>query len=271
MKRLAARSMRGFAFILATSLLLGAPAGAKPPQRVASLKLCTDELLLLLAEPKQIASITYLAQQPEESPLWSQARRYAGNDGSLLSVAGLAPDLVVDMGGGGRDSDRIARRLGIRVVNLPYLQSLDDLESAIRRLATALGRPIAGRKLLGRIAQLRQTAPPARIEAIWLGGGGRSLAAHGIGAEWMALAGLRQRPLPGERVTLEQLVADPPALLLRSSYREKQYSAEQRWLSHPLLKRGLTSRTLRTDGRPWTCMGPLMIDEIRRLRRAIGS
>lgn len=268
MKRLAVLSMRGFAFILAISL----PASqvlAKPPQRVASLKLCTDELLLLLAEPRQIASITYLAQQPEESPLWRQARRYAGNDGSLLSIAGLAPDLVVDMGGGGRDSERIARRLGIRVVNLPYLQGLDDLETAIRTLAGALGRQAAGNRLLSRIAGLRRSAPTTRIDAIWLGGGGRSLAAKGLGAEWMMLAGLRQRALPGDRATLEQLVADPPALLLRSSYREKQYSADQRWLSHPLLRRGVTSRSLATDGRRWTCMGPLMIDEILRLRREI--
>lgn len=263
--------MRGFAFILATSLSFASAAYPEAPKRVASLKLCTDELLLLLAAPGQIASVTYLAQQPEETPLWRQARRHSSNDGSLLSVAGFDPDLVVDMGGGGRDSERIARRLGMRVVTLPYLQDLDDLEDAIRTLSTAIGRPAAGRHLLGRIDELRKTTPPAKIDAIWLGGGGRSLAAQGLGAQWMALAGLRQRRLAGDRVTLEQLVTDPPALLLLSSYRENQYSAEQRWLSHPLLKRSRAPRTIRTDGRRWTCMGPSMIEEVLRLRRAVAS
>src|SRR3712207_4435627 len=82
------RSMRAFACALAISLALASPAGAAP-RRVASLNLCTDELLLMLAAPEQIASVTHLAQQPAETPLWREARRYRRNDGSLVSVVGL--------------------------------------------------------------------------------------------------------------------------------------------------------------------------------------
>nr|MDQ4086745.1 ABC transporter substrate-binding protein [Pseudomonadota bacterium] len=45
--------MRVFASLLAASLALAAPAEAAP-RRVASLNLCTDELLLALAAPDQI-------------------------------------------------------------------------------------------------------------------------------------------------------------------------------------------------------------------------
>ena len=83
----------------------------------------------------------------------------------------------------------------------------------------------------------------------------------------MALAGFRQRALQGDRVSLEQLLVAPPAVLLRSDYRSGQYSGEQRWLAHPLAGGGAPGRCV-TDGRAWTCMGPLMIDEISRLRRA---
>ena len=86
----------------------------------------------------------------------------------------------------------------------------------------------------------------------------------------MALAGLRQRPLQGDRVSLETLIAQPPQILLRSDYRQGQYSSGQRWLSHPVARRARGSRTLTTDGRRWTCMGPLLIDEIERLRRELG-
>src|SRR5688500_20405940 len=92
------RFMRAFASLLAVSLALAAPAQAAP-RRVASLNLCTDELVLMLADPGQIASVTHLAQSPAETPLWRTARRYRRNDGSLLSVAALRPDLVVTMGG----------------------------------------------------------------------------------------------------------------------------------------------------------------------------
>ncbi len=260
--------MRVFASISAVSLALAAPAAAAP-QRVASLNLCTDELLLALAEPGQIVSVTHLAQDPAETPLWRQARRYRRNDGSLVSVAPLQPDLVVTMGGGARDRLRIAARLGIPTLDLPFAQSLADVEAAIAGLSRALGRPDAGAALLRRMAALRANAPASRLDAIWLGGGGRTVAASGLEAQWMALAGLRQRPMRGDRVSLETLIADPPAVLLRSDYREGQYSAAQRWLAHPAARRVRQARTLATDGRRWTCMGPLLIDEVERLRRAL--
>jgi iron complex transport system substrate-binding protein len=269
--------MRGFASLLAASLALAAaPARADHqrgigPQRVASLNLCTDELLLMLAAPDQIASVTHLAQDPAETPLWRAARRYRRNDGSLLSVAALRPDLVVTMGGGARDRLRIARRLGIATLDLPFAASLADVEESVRRLAAALGRPAAGAALLRRLAALRAGAPPARIDAIWLGGGGRTVAPHGLEAQWMALAGLRQRPMRGDRVSLETLIARPPLVLLRSDYRRGQYSGAQRWLAHPAARHARAGRTLATDGRRWTCMGPLLIAEILRLRRELAG
>jgi iron complex transport system substrate-binding protein len=85
----------------------------------------------------------------------------------------------------------------------------------------------------------------------------------------MALAGLAQRPLAGDRISLEQLLVRPPAVLVRSNYRAGQYSSEQRWLSHPLARATGRSRSIVTDGRLWTCMGPLMVGEVRRLRAAL--
>src|SRR4051794_10636643 len=101
MRRQEGRFMRVFACILAASLLASVGAPAPGAVRVASLNLCTDELLLLLAPPSRIVSVSYLSQDPLESPLWHQARRFHGNDGSLLSVAPLTPSLVLMMGGTG--------------------------------------------------------------------------------------------------------------------------------------------------------------------------
>ncbi|HEX9965684.1 MAG TPA: ABC transporter substrate-binding protein [Allosphingosinicella sp.] len=261
--------MRGFVFASILSLALAGAAEAAP-RRVASLNLCTDELLLMLGDPRQIVSVTHLAQQPAETRLWREGRRYRRNDGSLVAVAGFRPDLVLTMGGGARDRGRIAQRLGIPILDLPYPQSLEDIEAAVRKVAGALGRGRAGAALLARIARLKAGRPPRSADAIWLGGGGRTVAAASLAAQWMALAGLRQRPVAGDRVSLEQLLVRPPAVLLRSDYRQGQYSGEQRWLSHPLARRARGGRNLVTDGRPWTCLGPAMVDEIERLRAAAG-
>ena len=260
--------MRAFAFALAISVI-GAAAGtaaAAAPQRVASLNLCTDELLLMLAPAGQIGSVTHLAQQQAETPLWRRARRHVANDGSLVSVVGMKPDLVLTMGGGARDRVGIAARLGIRLLDLPYPQTIADIEKSIVDVAAALGEPARARPLLASIARLKAQTPRGVTDAVWLGGGGRSVAPTSLAAAWMRLAGLQQRRLTGDRITLEQLLIRPPAILLRSDYRVAQYSSEQRWLAHPLAARAKGSQTIATDGRRWTCMGPALIPEIARLQ-----
>lgn len=270
--------MRAFDFVSALSLALTAcaapppalPARGSAPVRVVSLNLCTDELLLLLGAPGQIASVTHLAHKPEETPLWREARRHSANDGTLASAAALRPDLVLTMGGGG-DRLGIAGRLGVETVNLPYPQSIDDVMTSIRTMAAALGRDAQGAAAVARIEALRRSAPAAGMDALWVGGGGRTVAAEGLEAQWMALAGLHQRSIGGDRVELEELLVRPPTLLLRSDYRANQYSQGQAWLNHPLARAAQGSRTIATDGRRWTCMGAPLVDEILRLRGEIAA
>jgi iron complex transport system substrate-binding protein len=262
--------MRAFAWPAALSLLALAGAADAAPRRVVSLNLCTDELLLVLAAPAQIASVTHLSQQPHETPLWRAARRHRTNDGSLLSVVAARPDLVLTMGGGARDRQLIAARLRVPVLDLPYPQGLADIRRSIALVGNALGRRAQAQALGRRITAMQRSSPPRSHDTLWLGGGGRTVQASGLAAGWMRLAGLAQRPVTGDRVSLEQLLLRPPAVLLRSNYRQGQYSSEQRWLSHPLARKVRAGRTIATDGRPWTCMGPTMIPEVERLRRELG-
>ena len=264
------RVKAGYGLALAAAIGIAAPA-ISAPKRVASLNLCTDELVLALADPAHIVSVSFLAHYSHETPYWRQARRYASNDGSLLSVVRNKPDLVLTMGGAGRDTEKLAHRVGAQVVTVPYMMSLEDLKGAIATVAGALGRPAAGTALVRRIDALERTAPRTAQDAIWLGGKGLSLPATGLGAQWMRLAGLKQRRLQGDRVTLEQLLTRPPSILLRSAYRSAQYSGEQSWAAHPLAKRAGKSKTLATDGRRWTCMGPTLIPEIERIRREVAA
>ena len=241
------RSHAAFAFASALSLAAcsaaNAPAPAEAPLRVASLNLCTDELLLSLADPEQIVSVTHLAQQEAETPLWREAGRYQRNDGSLVSAARHRPDLVVTMGGGARDRLRIAAGLGIRTLDLPFAQSLDDVERAIRTVALALGNEARGEVLIARIETLKRSVPVRSADTIWLGGGGRTVSALGLEAQWMRLAGLAQRPLQGDQRSLEQLAARPPAILSGATI-APGYSASHRWLGHPLASATERSRSV---------------------------
>ena len=255
--------MRAFAFALATSLVLATSAWAASPARVVSLNLCTDELLLALAAPGQILSLTHLSHDRRESAYWRFAQPYRANSGTILSVAQDRPDLIVTMGGGGRDNAGLAAALGARLLDLPFPSRLADVEAGIRLLAGALGRGAQGEALIARIEAMTANPPKPR-DAVFIGSAGRSMAAHGAGAEWMQLAGLRQIPLMDDRFDREQLLRLPPVTLLVSNYRIDQYS---RTGSLPVPRR--RDSRIETDGRRWTCMGPSLLPEIARIRRMV--
>lgn len=246
--------MLAFASLSAASALL----------RVASLDLCADEYLLLLAPRTEIASVSRLSHDPADSPLWRAARRYPANRGNLESALAARPTLLLKMGGDGRSTSFIAQRLGIRTISLAYPATTADVETTMVRVATALGDRRRADGWRQRLAKLR-SLPIKRRDAIYLTGGGDSLSASSLGAEWMRLAGYAQRPLPGGRASLETLAIHPPQILLRSTYRRAQPSLGQRWLDHPLVRHAASKR-VDTDGRPWTCAGPLMLKEVERLR-----
>ena len=247
----------------ASALLLAASAAV----RAASLNLCSDEYLLLLARPDEIASVSFLSRDPLESSLWKSARRHDANRGSIEQVVGQRPSLVLTMGGGGRSSAMIAGRLGIRTLELSSANSPDDVARNLAVVAGAIGHPARAVPLVRRLRDLQRSAPHQPADAIWLSGNGLSLASDSAGAKWLALAGLRQRALPGAKADLETLLVRPPAVIVESNYRRGQVSEATTWLSHPIVKRA-RSRRLKTDGRAWTCTGPLMIDEIARLKAA---
>ena len=236
--------------------------------KVASLNLCTDEYLLLLARPDEIVSVTRLAQDPAESPLWRQARAYPANRGSVEQVIAVRPTLLLTMGGSGRSSGYLARRIGVRTLDLPYATSISDVAANMRTVAAALGDGRRAAPWLRRLAALQRSAGQRQRDAIYVSGGGNSLSSGSPAVQWLALAGLRQRALPGGKTGLETLLVAPPAVLVRSDYRRGQMSQGMRWFDHPIVKR-LDARTVTTDGRVWTCSGPMMVGEIERLRRAV--
>jgi iron complex transport system substrate-binding protein len=232
--------------------------------RVASLNLCTDELLLLLAEPRQIVSVSHLSHSPRETILWARGRTHRANDGKLESVIALRPQLILAMGGAGGARQSLARRFGARLVELPYASTPADVIAQAAQIAALLGRPAAAAPYRLHLARLNATRP--RLEdGAFLGGGGLSLSPQGLGASWLALAGFRQPALPNSRLSLETLATYPPKWLIRSDYRADQASRGAAWLNHPLVTR-LGPRTLATDGRAWTCGGLLMLEEVSRIR-----
>src|SRR3546814_6511468 len=73
------RSMRRLAALALFALLAAIPAAWSKPARIVSMNLCADELLIRLADPDRIRSVTWMAHSEEGSNVSAAARAFPAN------------------------------------------------------------------------------------------------------------------------------------------------------------------------------------------------
>ena len=89
-------------------------------------------------------------------------------------------------------------------------------------------------------------------------------------AQWLGYAGVRPVLAAPGLSRVEQVVTSNAPIILRSRYDAGSYSQAASYLDHPLVKRAGRLQ-IAVDGRRFTCSGPLLLDEIERLKRRLAQ
>jgi iron complex transport system substrate-binding protein len=115
--------------------------------RVVSQTVGTDELLLALAEPSQIAALSHLARDPQFSAISAEAAAYPqlAKNGDAENVLKFSPTLVLVAGYSRADLVAQVRRAGVKVFVVEKYASLADAYANLRALARELS-PAAEKK-----------------------------------------------------------------------------------------------------------------------------
>ncbi len=164
--------LRAWTILLcALAVARGAPAAA---QRVVSQTVGTDELLLALADPGQIAALSHLGRDRAYSLNASEAAAYPtlkSNDAE--SVMRFRPDLVLVASYTEAPTLALLRRAGVRLIVVERFESLEDVYANIRAIGAALGHSDRAEKLIGstkqRVAELARKlegVKPVRVLAV---------------------------------------------------------------------------------------------------------
>jgi iron complex transport system substrate-binding protein len=258
--------------MLAAALASTAIAGPAP-RRVASLNLCTDQLLLALADPGQILSLSPLARDGSISYLAGKAGAFPVNEGRGEAILFGGADLVLVGPFEAHAKRELMERQGLSVMVLDPWQSLDQGRDQIRRLARRLGHPHRGEALIGRIdeaiASARNSVRGASILTYYRGGWVPSsgsfvnqiLRVLGFTLHQKAL-GLAQ----GGVARLESIVASPPDYLLMDEATGESMDNGSALLVHPALAAAVPAgRRLMLASRLSICGGPATPDMIESL------
>ena len=162
----------GAALVLMSAAALHAAA----PQRVMSLNLCTDQLLLDLLPPERITSITYLARSRDKAFHWAEAEHVPINHGLAEEVLAQHPDLVLAGTYTTTAARMLLHKVGVAVLEVPTANNFEQIRQVTRQVSTALGESEAGEKLLAAMDATLRTLSASRPSQVirvagWSGGG----------------------------------------------------------------------------------------------------
>jgi iron complex transport system substrate-binding protein len=116
-----------------------APALAAGLPRIASMNVCTDQLLMALADPEQILGLSRYSRDAWQSFAADDARRYPVLSGGAEDVLVLRPDIVVASLFDKRSTRELLREKGLHLAEFALPRNLDEVKAQIREMGEIAG------------------------------------------------------------------------------------------------------------------------------------
>ena len=173
---------------LLLALLLSAQARAA--ERIVSLNLCTDEMLVLLA-PGKIAALSPLARDPSISVVAKQAARLPWVRPVAEAVLARRPDLVLAGRYGAQTTLAILAARGVPIYRAALPHDFAGIRAELLRLAAVLGATPRAREILADMdRRLAALPPPGAVRALAWGARGATAGPGSLDDAVLRAAGL---------------------------------------------------------------------------------
>jgi iron complex transport system substrate-binding protein len=255
-----------------------AAAGPPGPRRVVSLNPCLDVILVHVADRAQVAALSHYSHDSLNSSLGPLGQAFPITYESAEEVIALAPDLVLTARHSSPATRAALDRLGIRTELFGVPSTVEESLAQVRQVAKAVNRPARGEAVVAQIqAALAAAAPPPGerpLTALIYQSGGFASAHGTLMDDMMRRTGFinaasRYGLKRTGNVPLEQVIADPPDVLLAGQAKPGAPTWADRVLEHPALA-GVAGRMHRAafPQRLTFCGGPVLIETAKMLALA---
>lgn len=255
-------------------VLAASAAGADGLPRVVSVNVCTDQFVMLLAEPSQVVSLTVLAEDPRSSAMADLATGFAQNNGRAEAIAIEEPDVVVASEYSDPALVNMLRQIGIEVVQFPAITALAEIPGQLRRFGGVLGRHDAAeamaRRFEAELARLPEPDATAPLAAFFYPNG-YSLGEGTLSHDILTRGGARNLSVElgmqgGGRLSIEEVVLHQPDMLIGApSY--GGFSRSEELTTHPALA-GFPVVQSTPD---WVCGTPNTLRAVEQVAGMVGA
>ena len=250
---------------------------AERPQRIVSLNLCTDQLLMMLVEPNRIAAVSYLARRPESSVMADFAASLPITHGGAEDVIMLQPDLVLAGTYSTRATVNMLRKLKYNVAVLEPARRLSDIEKNIAIIAQLVGEVEKGSQLIEQVRKKLDRKPSAKSSGTptaalvytnsYTSGTG-TLASQIVTKGGFKNLGQRLGLAGTARISLESLLVEKPQAIIlgRTGFGKKDMAHEV--FQHPVLRKILgNTKSMVLSDIYWVCGTPYTLTAVERVRK----
>jgi iron complex transport system substrate-binding protein len=254
--------------------LWSVPAAAADP-RIASMNLCTDQLLVPLADPEQILGLSRYSRDVWQSFAAGDARHYPKLSGSAEDVLVIRPDIVVASLYDKRSTRELLKENGLHLAEFAVPRNLDEVKAQIREMGDLVGHPDRARAEIVRlddaIARARNVVSQHRYNVLPLSRRGWVSGTDSLLSSLLTETGLFNAAGDlgiafGGYASLETIVKLKPDFILVSDAGDRAEDDGHAFLLHPALEKLYPpSRRIVIPDRLTVCGGVMIADALDRL------
>lgn len=251
----------------------GAVAAGLP--RIASMNVCTDQLLLTLADPGQILGLSRYARDRVQSWAADDARRYRILSGGAEDILVLRPDVVVASLFDKRSTRELLKQKGFHLAEFGVPRSLDEVKDQIREMGAIVRHPDRAAAKIAEldvaIARARQVVAHKRYRVLPLSRRGWVSGSESLLGSLLTETGLFNAAGElgvafGGFASLEAIVNLKPDFIVVSDAGDTAEDDGRAFLLHPALERFYpTSKRIVIPDRLTVCGGVMLADALDAL------
>jgi iron complex transport system substrate-binding protein len=264
------------AFLAAVMALAlpGIPASAANLPRLVSMNVCTDQLLLTLADPEQILGLSRFSRDGWQSQV-GDISRHPVLSGGAEDVLLIRPDIVVASAFDKRSTRELLKAKGLRLAELAVPRTLDEARQQIREAGDITGHPGRAAAEIARLdaalARARRAVSERHYRVLPLSRRGWVAGSDSFVGSLLAETGLRSAAGDlgfsfGGFASLEAIVNLKPDFIVVSQAGDTARDEGQAFLLHPALERFYPpERRIVIPERMTECGGVLLADALDAL------
>ncbi|MCA1451684.1 ABC transporter substrate-binding protein [Bradyrhizobium sp. BRP22] len=209
------------------------------------MNVCSDQLLLSLADPQQILGLSRFSRDAWQSFAADKARRFPILSGGAEDVLVLKPDIVVASLFDKRATRELLKANGLHLAEFTVPRTLDEVKDQIRKMGEVVQHPGRAQAAIARldaaIARARQAATGRHYRVLPLSRRGWVSGSDSLVSSLLAEAGLFNPAADlgvaaGGYASLEAIIELKPDFILVSEAGDRAEDDGRAFLLHPALE-----------------------------------